>query len=86
MTHYDMLQSFHVDNGELDGLSPQDCFTLGVEWQMIYQHTLDGVIKIEQMVHSTNEDRLTAMLESANYFVSWRTLNDEWKCFVATLR
>lgn len=32
---YSLLEPFYIDNGELEGLSPQECFVLGVEWQMV---------------------------------------------------
>lgn len=28
--NYILLESFQIDDGELDGLSPQECFVLGV--------------------------------------------------------
>lgn len=58
-----MTESFNIDDGELDGLSPQECFVLGVEWQMV-RSLADGDSAFKRPVHMYNRDRLIAVLES----------------------
>lgn len=56
------VEPFDVDDGELDGLTPAECFVLGVEWQMVAARaaTPDG---FERPVHVENRDRLAALLD-----------------------
>lgn len=55
-------ESFGVDDGELDGLSPQQCFVLGVEWQQIVM-LADSGAGFEKPIHTSNMQRLGALLE-----------------------
>lgn len=57
---YRCVEPFDIDHGELDGMTPQECFTLGVEWQMFRRQMEDGE-PFERQVHSANADRLIAM-------------------------
>lgn len=57
-TEYVLEDSFEVDHNELAGLRPQDCFTLGVEWEMFRQALL-AKEPIDRMIHSDNLRRLT---------------------------
>jgi len=56
------VESFGVDHGELEGLSPQECFTLGVEWQMV-RAKADQPDGFDQLVHAANRGRVEAMLD-----------------------
>ena len=34
----ELIEGFDIDNGELEGLTPQECFIIGVEWcQFFFQ-------------------------------------------------
>lgn len=59
---YSPVEPFGVDGGELDGLTPAECFTLGVEWQMVYA-LADEPEAFERPVHAANRDRLAAPLD-----------------------
>lgn len=57
MSDYSMIRPFDVDDGQLDGLSSQQCFVLGYELAMI-----DGLLEkpegFEQPIHANNMERI----------------------------
>lgn len=55
------VEPFGIDANELDGLSHQECFTLGVEWQMVSAEA-DGDDGFERPVHAANKERLATLL------------------------
>ncbi len=61
---YGLEFSFGIDDGELDGLRPQECFVLGYELAMI-RHKLEGKEGFDQMVHAENRDRIEAACKKA---------------------
>lgn len=78
-SEYSLIESFHIDNGQLRGLSPQQCFVLGVEWQTFYdklrvaQLAGDeepceglGVASFHATVRVENLDRLSRLLRKHN--------------------
>jgi hypothetical protein len=82
---YGLVEPFGIDNGELSGLSRQECFTLGVEWQM-FREKLDAEPgAFSEQVHMANVARLSAMCRRRKREVSvhwlhedhpdWRVLN-----------
>lgn len=65
MAKYKCIESFGVDGGELDGLTPAECFVLGVEWQKVAT-LADGQAGFECPIHSANQDRVKAILGKRN--------------------
>lgn len=61
MSKFVEVESFGVDDGELDGLTPAECFTLGVEWEMVRAQLKTGDA-FEHTVHVENRDRIAAMV------------------------
>ena len=65
MAHFGLLKSFDVDHGELDGMTPQECFVLGYELAQI-----DSILKqnteIRQPVHACNQARIAKSCNDAN--------------------
>lgn len=59
---YELCEPFDIDNGELDNLSPQECFVLGVEWQMIAE-LADIFRSFEHPIHSNNKNRIEKLLQ-----------------------
>lgn len=62
---YGLIQSFEIDDGSLDGVSPVEAFVLGVEWQEFYA-IANGSIPaptVSKLIHSLNTDRVVAMLK-----------------------
>ena len=81
---YDLMEPFDIDNGELDGLRPQECFVLGVEWQMCAALADTGKAW-GKMIHLMNLPRIEAMLNrrglehvaaGLNMDASLATMND----------
>ena len=52
-----LLTPFDIDSGELDGISLQECFVLGVEWHTVWQALHSGREFI-QTVHEANRERI----------------------------
>jgi hypothetical protein len=59
---YECKEPFGVDHGELDGLSPAQCFTLGVEWQMVASEA-DRRKGFSRPVRIENRERIAALLD-----------------------
>lgn len=52
-----------VDDGELAGLRRNECFMLGVEWQMVRELARDP-LPFARPVHAANADRIRATLDA----------------------
>src|SRR5436190_23824872 len=57
MANFGLIKSFDIDDGQLDGLSSQQCFVLGYELAEV-----DCLLKIDQPikrpVHADNRERI----------------------------
>lgn len=60
MDDYCIVDSFEIDDGSLEGVSPVQCFVLGVEWYMVYLKLIDesGPERFDVTVNSLNANRL----------------------------
>lgn len=72
MSEFGLVKSFQIDNGELDGLSVQECFVLGYELAMVDQ-LLKATAEIRQPVHADNQTRIKSACEDAGriYRLTW---------------
>lgn len=70
------VEPFGIDEGELDGLTPQQCFTLGVEWQMVVQ-LADQPAAFARPVHADNHNRIAALLEKLGRQFSMKFMPDD---------
>jgi hypothetical protein len=77
MTDYELVQPFDVDDDSLSGLSPQECFSLGVEWQM-FRSQLEAGKPFTLTVLANNANRLTKLAERTQRFVEARPARDGW--------
>ena len=68
MARFVLTESCEVDDGSLDGLTPQQCFVLGTEWHRFLDKLRDGR-RFAMVVHEKNSWRLTRMAERRNRFV-----------------
>lgn len=73
-----MVESFHIDNGELDGLSLHQAFVLGVEWQMVYEKLQSGK-GFRQAIRAENEQRICALLERNGREFACICSHDDWR-------
>jgi hypothetical protein len=83
MAEFGLLESFGIDDGELDGLSPQACFALGVEWQKYWQWSLNYKAGVAlplspQLLHAANLKRVLALLRKHGVPFSQRLSHDDW--------
>ena len=54
MAEFGLIKSFDIDNGELDGFTPQQCFVLGYELCQI-DEALKRSDPISKPVHAESE-------------------------------
>jgi hypothetical protein len=65
MAEFGLKKSFNIDNGELDGLTPQECFVLGYELAEIDTLLLrPGAI--DRPVHTQNRERILKSCQDAD--------------------
>lgn len=70
------LHSFHIDNGELDGLRLIDAFVLGVEWQTV-RGLLHSGDSFQQTVYAENIHRLGKLLTEVGRDHKFTYLHDD---------
>lgn len=72
MAEFGLIKPFQIDNGELDGLRPQDCFVLGYELAQVDQ-LLKATAEIRQPVHADNRARIESACKDAGrpYRLTW---------------
>jgi hypothetical protein len=60
---FKLTDSFYIDDGELEGITPQEIFVLGVEWEML-RATIDFGRTLENYpFHPNNKMRVEKMLQ-----------------------
>jgi len=72
MARFGLVKSFLIDDGQLDGRSPQECFVLGYELAQIDQ-LLKATGGIRQPVHADNRERIESACKDAGrpYRLTW---------------
>jgi hypothetical protein len=65
MANFGLVKSFDIDNGELDGVSAQQCFVLGYELAQI-DFLLKSGDAIRQPIHADNLSRIQKSCADAN--------------------
>lgn len=77
--------SLEIDDGQLDGRTPQECFLLGYEYATITARIRTGE-PFESLVNADNSDRIETFCRSveARYSMAWnrRDCSEGWKHFV----
>lgn len=76
MAEFASVEPFGIDAGELYGLTPEMCFTLGVEWQMVASQA-EGRFGFERPVHSENLARLKDVLTRRNRTYRFQYMHDD---------
>ncbi len=76
--------SLDIDDGQLDGRTPQECFLLGYEYATITTRIRIGE-PFETLVNADNADRIEAFCRSvgARYWMAWNRadITEQWKQF-----
>ena len=87
---YGELESFGIDDGELDSLSRQECFVLGFELGDISRLAEDSDEGIERPVHASNAERLREFLNKRQrrYDLTWMKddVSETWMWLSVELR
>jgi hypothetical protein len=74
---FELGDSFYCDNGELDGLTPAQCFVLGVEWDHIVKSVERHEQELNFTVHSDNRERLEKAIEKRDRKCEWQWPHDD---------
>lgn len=72
MADFGLVKSFDIDDGELEGLSPQECFVLGYELAQI-DHLVAEPGAASKPVHALNRERIQKSCKDADreYTLNW---------------
>lgn len=73
---FGLVDPFDIDDGQLDGLMPQQVFTLGVEWEMV-RARMDADESFSHLIHSENRDRIAAMASRRGRVVRFTAMHDD---------
>jgi len=63
MAEFGCVEPFDIDDGELDGLTPQQCFVLGYELADISRRAELLEDSFGALVHSSNRERIERALQ-----------------------
>jgi hypothetical protein len=74
---FSLAEPLDIDDGSLEGLSPQECFLLGVEWQKFRTRLSSGKPFTDRALAS-NADRITKLAERSQRFVEARPATNGW--------
>lgn len=74
---FELCDSFYVDDGELDGLSPQQCFVLGYELSSVLNTIENSNHELNFTVHASNKFRLEKALNKRNKSYKWQWPHDD---------
>lgn len=70
MAKFGLIQSFEIDDGQLDGITPEKAFVLGIEWQTIYAAAKRRK-PATLICRSENKNRIQSMLDKLNRPHRW---------------
>lgn len=76
--NYHLDFDFGIDDGQLDGLTPQQQFVLGVEFGRIYQDVTEWGEDIETSMHVENLDRVQRLCDQEGWVLHVRARDDHW--------
>lgn len=65
MSDFEMVKSFDIDSGELDGIAPNECFVLGYELALVDEQLKNSSLPISRPVHAHNRERIAKSCESS---------------------
>ena len=74
---FQLVEPFDIDGDELEGTSSQECFSMGVEWQMFREKLSDGQA-FDCLVLYGNAQRLIELAKRSNRFAESVPIDDYW--------
>lgn len=79
---YELFTPFGIDDGELDGKTPQECFVLGYELAQV-DMLLRSSEGFERPVHADNFDRIvrSCLKAGRGYEINWMPddKSEDWR-------
>ncbi len=77
--NWGLVEPFDVDNGQLDGLTLGQAFSLGVEFSMVREKLKQGK-PFRTLVVDRNVERIVKMVERHGHFCEWNKIDTcpEW--------
>lgn len=83
MADFGLVEPFDVDDGQLDGIRPNEIFTMGVEFEMLRQRLLPGEENFRIYVNRKNSERLIALCERHDRFVECGPVEyEDWQLLI----
>jgi hypothetical protein len=80
--NYVLLESFGIDNGELDEMTPQECFVLGYELSQVSRRAETDRTEFRMLIHAENQARIALALVKRNrpHVITWmrNDLSEGW--------
>lgn len=77
MADFGLIESFHCDNGELDGLTSAQCFTLGYEFAGLCHALANFESGQQSIVRVENMQRVEAAAAKRGRKVTWKFHEDD---------
>ncbi len=74
---YGNCEPFLIDDGQLDGMTPQQCFVLGYELHKIAKCAEHNPDEMDFTVHADNIERIEAFLKARDREFSWMWPSDD---------
>ena len=74
---YRNCEPFLIDDGQLDGMTPQQCFVLGYELHTVVKVAECCDHEVDMTVHAENVERVEAFLTARHRGWSWMWPSDD---------
>jgi hypothetical protein len=78
MNEYTLVESFCIDNHELDDIKSEDAFVLGVEWEMFRQRLTSDQGEFSVSVHNQNVARFKSMSNKRGRAFWYEVVSEHW--------
>lgn len=83
---YEFFESFEIDDGELEGISQEECFVLGAEFMQRLQEIKEGKQELRFPIHNNNTNRIGNTAKRFGYEIQTTKVDEDWTDFAARKR
>jgi hypothetical protein len=77
---FELVEAFEID-GAINGLSPETCFAMGVEWAL-FRERLKGNRPFTDYILAPNAARLSDMAQRHGRFAECHCVDEQWSKIV----
>lgn len=77
MAHWNLVDRFDIDDGELDSVSRSQAFVLGVEWAR-FRANLDKGQPFTSTINVDNAKRLIGLAQRHGWRATFSVLSEAW--------